>query len=67
MGVINLKHIEVFHAIMRTGSVTCAARMLNVTQPAVSSVLKHFAGDREAVRRQTVIAALDGLLQLGTE
>ncbi|VVN04590.1 Nicotinamide-nucleotide amidohydrolase PncC [Pseudomonas fluorescens] len=33
----------------------------------VSSVLKHFAGDREAVRRQTVIAALDGLLQLGTE
>ncbi len=33
----------------------------------VSSVRKHFAGDREAVRRQTVIAALDGLLQLGTE
>jgi DNA-binding transcriptional LysR family regulator len=39
--VINLKHIEVFHAIMRTGSVTGAARMLNVTQPAISSVLKH--------------------------
>ncbi|MDB5849054.1 MAG: LysR family transcriptional regulator [Rhodoferax sp.] len=39
--MINLKHIEVFHAIMRTGSVTAAARMLNVTQPAVSSVLKH--------------------------
>nr|WP_314877344.1 nicotinamide-nucleotide amidohydrolase family protein [uncultured Pseudomonas sp.] len=33
----------------------------------VSSVRKQFAGDREAVRRQTVIAALDGLLQLGTE
>lgn len=33
----------------------------------VSSVRKHFVGDREAVRRQTVIAALDGLLQLGTE
>ena len=28
---------------------------------------RHFEGDREAVRRQTVIAALDGLLQLGTE
>lgn len=28
---------------------------------------RHFDGDREAVRRQTVIAALDGLLQLGTE
>ncbi|MGJ7609675.1 MULTISPECIES: LysR family transcriptional regulator [unclassified Variovorax] len=39
--MINLKHIEVFHAIMRTGSVTGAARMLNVTQPAISSVLKH--------------------------
>ena len=33
----------------------------------VSSMRKHFTGDREAVRRQTVIAALDGLLQLGTE
>ena len=39
--VINLKHIEVFHAIMRTHSVTAAARMLNVTQPAISAVLKH--------------------------
>lgn len=33
----------------------------------VSTLRKQFAGDREAVRRQTVIAALDGLLQLGTE
>lgn len=40
--MINLKHVEVFHAIMRTGSVTAAARMLHVTQPAVSAVLKHF-------------------------
>lgn len=39
--VINLKHIEVFHAIMRSGSVTAAARSLNVTQPAISTVLKH--------------------------
>lgn len=39
--MINLKHIEVFHAIMRTGSVTAAARALNVTQPAISAVLKH--------------------------
>lgn len=33
----------------------------------VSSERRHFDGDRESVRRQTVIAALDGLLQLGAE
>jgi DNA-binding transcriptional LysR family regulator len=38
---MNLRHMEIFHAIMRTGSVTGAARALNVTQPAVSAVLKH--------------------------
>jgi DNA-binding transcriptional LysR family regulator len=39
--MISLKHIEVFHAIMRSGTVTAAARMLSVTQPAVSATLKH--------------------------
>jgi len=38
---MNLRQLEVFHAIMQTGSVTGAARDLNVTQPAVSNVLKH--------------------------
>jgi DNA-binding transcriptional LysR family regulator len=38
---MNLRHLEVFHAIMRTGSVTAAARQLNISQPAVSAVLKH--------------------------
>jgi DNA-binding transcriptional LysR family regulator len=38
---MNLRQFEVFHAIMRTGSVTGAARLLNVTQPSVSTVLKH--------------------------
>lgn len=33
--------MEVFHAIMRAGSVTGAARMLNITQPAISTVLRH--------------------------
>lgn len=38
---MNLRHLEVFHAIMQAGSVTGAARLLNVTQPAVSNVLRH--------------------------
>lgn len=38
---MNLRQMEVFHAIMVTGSVTAAARKLNVTQPSVSTVLKH--------------------------
>src|SRR3546814_3324616 len=39
--MMNLRQMEVFHAIMQTGSVTAAARVLHVTQPAVSAVLKH--------------------------
>ena len=38
---MNLRQLEVFHAIMRTGSVTAAAQELHVSQPAVSAVLKH--------------------------
>ena len=38
---MNLRQMEVFNAIMRAGSVTAAARLLNVTQPAVSTVLRH--------------------------
>ncbi|MGY2182943.1 LysR family transcriptional regulator [Pseudomonas agarici] len=38
---MNLRQLEVFHAIMRTGSVTAAARQLNVSQPAISAVLRH--------------------------
>ena len=38
---MRLKHIEVFHAVMQTGSVSAAARLLHVTQPAVSRTLQH--------------------------
>src|SRR5262245_14430416 len=40
-GTMNLRQMEVFYAVMRSGSVSGAARMLNVTQPAVSAILKH--------------------------
>ncbi len=39
--LMNLRQIEVFSTIMRTGSVTEAAKALNVSQPSVSKVLKH--------------------------
>lgn len=35
-----LRHVEVFHAVMLTGTVNGAARLLNVTQPAVTKVLQ---------------------------
>ncbi len=38
--MIKLRQIEVFYAIMRSGTITGAARVLNVTQPAVSAALK---------------------------
>ncbi|WP_371397670.1 LysR family transcriptional regulator [Fretibacter rubidus] len=38
---MNLRHIEVFHAVFVTGSVSGGARALNVSQPSVSKVLKH--------------------------
>jgi DNA-binding transcriptional LysR family regulator len=38
---VRLKHIEVFHAVMLTGSVSAAAKLLHVTQPAVTQALQH--------------------------
>lgn len=38
---MNLRHIEVFYALMRSSSMTEAARRLHVSQPAISTVLKH--------------------------
>jgi DNA-binding transcriptional LysR family regulator len=41
MDFMRLRHIEVFNAVMLTGSVSGAARLVNVTQPAVSRTLQH--------------------------
>ncbi len=38
---MRLKHIEAFHAVMLTGSVSAAARLLHVTQSAVTQTLGH--------------------------
>ncbi len=37
---MRLKHIEVFNAVMLTGTVSAAARLLHVTQPAVTQTLQ---------------------------
>ncbi|MBC6403821.1 MAG: LysR family transcriptional regulator [Hyphomonadaceae bacterium] len=38
---MKLRHIEIFYAVYVTGSVSGAAKSLNVSQPTVSKVLKH--------------------------
>ena len=39
--IMSLRHVEVFNAVYQTGSVSGAARALNVSQPSVSKVLRH--------------------------
>ena len=56
---MNLRQLEVFHAVMRTGTVTGAARLLGVTQPSVSTVLKHC----EAQLRIPLFRRIGGRLQ----
>jgi len=38
---MNLRHIEIFHAVYVNGSVSAAARALNVSQPSVSKMLRY--------------------------
>ncbi|UAK25042.1 LysR family transcriptional regulator [Sphingomonas nostoxanthinifaciens] len=38
---MNLRQIEVFHAVYKAGSISAASRLLNVSQPSVSKVVKH--------------------------
>ncbi|RBP59272.1 regulatory helix-turn-helix LysR family protein [Brenneria salicis ATCC 15712 = DSM 30166] len=38
---MRLRHIEIFQAIVQAGTISGAARLLNVSQPNVSRVLSH--------------------------
>lgn len=42
MPAVNLRHIEIFHAVMTTGNLTEAALMLHTSQPTVSRELARF-------------------------
>ncbi len=42
MPAVNLRHIEIFHAVMTTDNLTEAARMLHTSQPTVSRELARF-------------------------
>ena len=57
--MINLRQVEVFYAVMRAGSITEAARVLNVTQPAVSAALKQL----ESRLRMPLFDRVGGRLQ----
>ncbi len=55
---MRLRHAEVFHAVYTGGSITAAARILNVTQPSVSKVLAH----AEQVLGYTLFERVRGVL-----
>lgn len=38
---MKLRQIEIFHAVYMTGSVSAAARMLNISQPSVTKILRY--------------------------
>jgi DNA-binding transcriptional LysR family regulator len=38
---MRLRHIEVFHAVMQAGTISGAAQVLHISQPAVTKVLQH--------------------------
>jgi len=56
---MNSRQIEIFHAVMKTGSATSAAEKLGITQPAITAAIKQLEGSlgfnlfhREAGRLQ---------------
>ncbi|MEM6943957.1 MAG: LysR family transcriptional regulator [Pseudomonadota bacterium] len=67
---LTVRHLEVFNALMEAGSVSNAARRLNVTQPAVSVALANLErelGFRLFQRRRGFFAPTDEALLLHAE
>ncbi len=54
---INSRQVEAFRATMLTGSVTEAAKLMVVTQPAVSRLLRDFQGTHPASTPGTMTTA----------
>lgn len=42
--MLNVRHLAVFRAVMKSGSVSAAARILNVSQPAITKTLQQIEG-----------------------
>ncbi|HCC0889033.1 TPA: LysR family transcriptional regulator [Salmonella enterica] len=59
MVAVNLRHIEIFHAVMTAGNLTEAARLLHTSQPTVSRELARF----EKVLGLTLFERTRGRLQ----
>ncbi|KTT02007.1 LysR family transcriptional regulator [Pseudomonas parafulva] len=60
---MRIRHIELFQAVLRTGSLTRAAEALNITQPAASKLLAH----AESSLGFTLFERVKGRLQLTRE
>ena len=59
---MNLRHIKAFRAVMKTGSVTRAAELLHLSQPAVSKLIASFeeeAGYQLFVRKRSRLIATE--------
>src|SRR5581483_7386057 len=40
IGVVNARQLEIFHAVMRSGTITGAASFLGISQPAVNKTMR---------------------------
>ncbi|TBU75098.1 LysR family transcriptional regulator [Pseudomonas daroniae] len=68
---MRLRHIEIFQAILQTGSITGAANLLNISQPAATKALQHAEAQLgfalfNRVRGQLLVTAEARILEQST-